>query len=504
MAKVIRLGQQIWRNYHKTAECNVKARIELANGEEANGRAYLKGVADSVLALLKEAKQYNIPVRPIGAGWSPAPINVVEDGWLVETMRLNRVFKLDSGALHVDCNIASEALLLVQCGATVDEVYESAEQLGRSLQTGGASNGQSFAGACATGTHGSVWRAGGIQDHVRAIQLVTPERILWIAPAKAVLSDEFVAQTGSGIIRDDQIFAACQVHVGSMGFVTAMLIETDPIYMVQNIQKAVKIDREHIDWLSAGEFTKFSREFGLNEEPYFQQLILNPFDPFDKKALLRFLYKRPFDPTIPPPPPSQMGAGYDALTLLGKAMASTDLFKAEILQMAMEKGYPNDRDVGDPAAIATWGNTTEEHSPMGDLFNGSVTLERSQLSAAFDLIIDSFREGGGGTVVTMRFLHKAQGLLAPARWEDNVVIDFDGPNVDSSHRGYKQVIAALDEANIPFTRHWGKTNNLDESRVKQDYGQAFDDWKSAQAQIMSDPADRKVFANPELQKLGLI
>ena len=504
MARIVNLGQQVWTNYHQTAECNLKGRIELVNGDEENGRAHLKGVAETVRKLLREARQYQIPVRPIGAGWSPSPINVVEDGWLVETLRLNRTYKLSAENLHADCDVEAESLLLVQAGATVDEVYESAEELGRSLRTGGASNGQSFAGACATGTHGSVWEAGGIQDHVRAVQLVTPDRILWIEPKKGVLSDAFIAQTGSEIIRDDRIFAAAQIHVGAMGFVTAMLIETDPIYMVQNIQKAVKIKREQIDWLCRGEFRKFSCAHGLNEEPYFQQVILNPFDPFGKKSLLRFLYKRPFDASIPPPRPGQMGAGYDALTLLGRAMANSDLFKAEILQLAMEKGYPDNRDVDDPPAIATWGHTTEEHAPIASLFNGSVTMDRRKLGEAFDLIVDSFRQGGGGTVVTLRFVREAQGLLAPAHWPDNVVIDFDGPNVESSHQGYKKVVEALDDAGIAFTRHWGKTNNLDERRVKGDYEQKFADWKWAQSQVMPDAADRQVFANAELVRLGLI
>lgn len=504
MVEIVHQGHRMWENYHKTAACNPKQRLELLNGSATNGRALLKDVAETVMALLKEARQYQIPVRPIGAGWSPAPINVVEDGWLVETLRLNRTFKLSAADLHPDCDVGAEALLLVQAGATVDEVYESAEEIGRSMRTGGASNGQTFAGACATGTHGSVWRSGGIQDHLRAIQLVTPERILWIAPERAVLSDAFIAQTGSEIIRDDRIFAAAQVHIGALGFVTAMLVETDPIFMVQNIQKAATIRREHIDWLSEGNFRKFSQEFGLNEEPYFQQLILNPFDPFDKKALLRFLYRRPYDASIPAPTPGQMGAGYDALTLLGKAMARFNLFEAEILQLAMEQAYPQDRDVDDPPAIATWGNTTEEHSPIASLFNGSVTIERSLLNDVFDLIIDNFRRGGGGTVVTLRFVHKAQGLLAPARWEDNVVIDFDGPNVATSHNGYKNVVTALDDAGIAFTRHWGKTNNLDARRVIQDYEQDYANWRWAQTQIMPDAADRQIFANDELVKLGLV
>ncbi|VAV88346.1 hypothetical protein MNBD_ALPHA04-2437, partial [hydrothermal vent metagenome] len=118
MTEIIHHGQQVWTNYHKTAACNLKSRIELKNGQEQGGRACLKAVAETVLALLGEAKQYGIAVRPVGAGWSPAPINIVEDGWLVETMRLNRTFKLNPAAIHGDCKIAPEALLLVQCGAT--------------------------------------------------------------------------------------------------------------------------------------------------------------------------------------------------------------------------------------------------------------------------------------------------------------------------------------------------------------------------------------------------
>ncbi len=57
MAEIIHLGQQVWANYHKTAACNLKDRIELANNEEANGRAFLKGAAETVFELLKEAKK---------------------------------------------------------------------------------------------------------------------------------------------------------------------------------------------------------------------------------------------------------------------------------------------------------------------------------------------------------------------------------------------------------------------------------------------------------------
>lgn len=504
MARIIQHGAQIWTNYHKTFASNLRDRIEIANGDERSGRAVLRDTAQTIRTYLQAARERGHPVRPIGSGWSPSAINQCEDGDLIETRRLNRSFRIAPEHCHADSLVPAEALVLVQAGATVDEVYESAEELGRSLSTGGASNGQTIAGACATGTHGSVIHLGGIQDHVRAVQIVTADRIVWIEGSQPLLSDDFIAATGSEIWRSEEALAAAMVHVGALGVVTAMLLETEPIFMVQNIQKAVRIEREVIDWLAAGDFRRFSNVYGLDEDPYFAQVIFNPFDPFGKKALLRFLYRRPFDAAIPPPPAPEMGAGYDALSLIGKVMAATDLLRDDILQLAMELAYPGNRDIGDPPAIATWGNTTEEHQPIANLFNGSVTLERSLLASAFDCIIDAFNSGGGGTVVTLRFIARAKGLLAPARWADNVVIDFDGPNVPTSHASYAKVIDALESAGIAFTRHWGKTNNLDAERVIADYGQDYHRWQAVQAQLLPTDADRHLFANRELIKLGLL
>lgn len=502
MPRPLRHGPRHWVNYHGTESAELGDLIELLNSEREGGRNVLHEVATDVLALLQEASRSGASLRPLGAGWSPSPIAIVQGGWLVETRRINRCFGLT--AQDVVRGTDPSRLMLVQAGATVDEVNDCAEELGLSLRTGGASNGQTWAGACATGTHGSVLDAGGIQDHIRAVQVVTPSGIFWVEPHRPVMSPEFVAATGSTIFRDDDVFAACQVAVGAMGFITAMVIECVPIYMVRNIQKRARIEREDISRLAEGDFRGFSRAFGLNEEPHFLQVILNPFAPFEKDALLRMLYLRDFDPAIPPPPRPLTGAGYDALTLIGKAMAGIDLLRADILQLAMRAGYAVQRDIHDPEAIATWGHTTEPHNPIANLFNGSVTMPRSDLERAFDPLIEAFLSGGGGTVVTLRFMQRAAGLLAPARFDSNVVIDFDGPRSDVSHRSYRAVVAKLDALGIRFTRHWGKTNDLDAVRVARDYGDDYRRFRVAQRRLMPDSADIAVFRSDPLVHLGLI
>ncbi|WP_017671316.1 FAD-binding protein [Blastomonas sp. AAP53] len=502
MPAPLRHGPRHWVNYHGTESADLSDLVELQNSTASTGRAVLRDVAHDVLALLQQARQAGQQVRPLGAGWSPSPISVVQGGWLVETRNINRCFRLT--ARDVAPGRDASCLMLVQAGATVDEVNDSAEELGLSLRTGGASNGQTWAGACATGTHGSVLAAGGIQDHVRALQVVTPSGVFWVEPHQPVMSPDFVGATGSTIFRDDDVFAACQVAVGAMGFVTAMVIECVPIYMVRNIQKRAKLARGDITRLANGDFRGFSRALALDEQPHFVQVILNPFAPFTRDALLRLLYLRDFDPGIPPPPRPLAGAGHDALTLIGKAMAGLDLFRADVLQLAMRAGYATQRDISDPEAVATWGHTTEPHNPIANLFNGSVTMARSDLERAFDPLIEAFLNGGGGTVVTLRFMQRAAGLLAPARFENNVVIDFDGPRSDVSHRSYRAVVARLDAMGIRFTRHWGKTNDLDAARVASDYGDDYRRFRLAQRRLLADPGDIAVFRSDPLVHLGLI
>ncbi len=107
-------------------------------------------------------------------------------------------------------------------------------------------------------------------------------------------------------------------------------------------------------------------------------------------------------------------------------------------------------------------------------------------------------------MITLRFMKRAKGLLAPARFADNVVIDFDGPRSDVSHRSYRAVVASLDALGIRFTRHWGKTNDLDAARVARDYGDDYRRFRAAQRRIMTDPGDLVVFGSDCMAHLGLI
>jgi len=446
-------------------------------------------------------------VRAVGSGWSPAPIALSPDGWQLEMARLNRTFRLSAAEIAAEIADGTDpgTLILAQGGALVDEVNDRVERdLQRSLRTTGASNGQTIAGACATGTHGSAIEAGGIQDHVRAIQIVTPTDIWWVEPAKGMLSDAFIAACGAMPLRDDAAFAAAQVSVGALGVVTAVILETVPRYLVEVVQTKRIVAHAEIDLLAAGKFREFSALVARDAEPYFVQVIINPYRPTKGKALIKLLYRREWTADYLKPGPAPLGASYDTLSILGDLIVRFPFLRGWLLQRVMEWSYPDGPKPGDPLPTGTWGEMTETHTPLGNLFNGSVTMARDDLCRALDVILKAYVSGGGGNSVTFRFMERAKGLLAPARFAQNAVIDFDGIRSAKALDSYHRVTAALDAAGIAFGRHWAKTNALDAARVRADYGPALDQWLAAQAVIMPCADDRALFRNPELVKLGLI
>ena len=505
MAHAVRRGAQTWENYHGTASCRLTERIELWNDATVSGRETLNAAAVLVQGLLRQAKAAGVIVRPVGSGWSPAPITMSPDGWQLEMPRLNRTFRLAKGDLAAGNPVDAATLILAQCGALVDEINDRVEgDLHRSLRTTGASNGQTIAGACATGTHGSVIGAGGIQDHVRAVQIVTPSDIWWVEPSAGFLNDAFITASGAQPLRDDNAFAAARLAVGSLGVVTALVLETVPRFLVEVLQTKRVVAHSEIEMLAAGDFRGFSRLLGYDEDPYFVQFIVNPYSPTKGKALIKTMYRRDWRADYPHPGPAPLGASYDTLSLLGDLLERFAFLRGWLLQQAMELAYPAGPKPGEALPIGTWGELTETHTPLGNLFNGSVTVPRAALPRALDTIVKAYTSGGGGNSVTIRFMDAASGLLAPARFAHNAVIDFDGVRSAASLESYRRVVAALNEAEIPFGRHWAKTNLLNEARVRSDYGDKLTRWLAAQAQIMPDAADRAVFRSPELVKLGLI
>jgi len=494
-----------WVNYHKTGESILSGRFALRSAGLGPGRDDIREGAQATLEWLGDAKKAGIPVRPVGGAWSPSNIQTVQDGWMLNTRRYNRCFRLGEDDF-TDRGTVPAKYFLVEGGVQIDEISDKLEsdEVGRSLRSTGASNGQTIAGACATGTHGSVLAAGGIQDHVRAVQIVTPSGIHWIEPATPLMSDKFIAATGATMVhRSDEMFAAALVPVGSLGIVTAMVIETVPRFYLQAILKLIDFGRADLQLLADGEFRVFSDKHGLPEEPYFVMVVTNPHKPFRRKAVVRFLYERAsMDDCKCAETPAELGAGYDSFTMLGWVLHNLPFANGFIIQtimrLAVGKGIgPEDKLIG------TWGMTTETHKPLAKIFTGALFCERKDLPRLFERGCEAFAGAGGATAVTLRFMKGGHGLLAPARWPETAGMDCDGPDSPRTRRAFAKMLTAFDGQDpIPFTRHWGKENQLDAARVAADYGVDLIRWKAVRNMLLS-PADRALFRTQVLDAWGL-
>lgn len=493
-----------WSNYHKTGTAALAGRYAVRSGERPLGRQDLGQVGKELRAWLRSARQAGTTIRPVGGAWSPSNIQLAHQGWMLNSRRLNRIFRIAAEDLAHPSSFDPASLVLVEGGTQIDEINDKLEgAMGRSLRSTGASNGQTIAGACATATHGAVLEAGGIQDHVRALQLVTPAETFWIEPAAGVMGEDFVAATGSTLIRDDEVFAAALVHVGALGLVTAYVLETVPLYLVRPIMKLIDFARDDLEMLERGDFHAFSRRHALDREPYFVMVITNPHKPFGRKAIVRFLYKEPYALVATGGTGKQMGAGYDAFSLLGWIFRNVPLAYGWLTELIMKLGVGSGTDIDDPPVYGSWGSTTETHRPMADLFTGAIFCDRAELVRVFDLLCRSFTQAGGRTVVTLRFMKGGPGLLAPARWENTAGLDCDGPGSDRTRQAFCKALEALEAEGIAFTRHWGKFNNLDASRVAHDYGDDLVRWKAVRDRLIPNPQDRALFRSAELDHLGL-
>lgn len=510
MPQIIRKGPGNWSNYHQTVEFFADDRLELAIGatEDPDPEDYFRETAALFKTLLGEAVTKASDIRPLGGAWSFSELNKT-DGAVLQTLRSGRVFACPAGSLKPNAAADPRTLVLAAGGTRIGDLNEWLEPNGLSLKTSGASDGQSLAGALATGTHGSVHSIGGIQNQLRGIHLVvSPTQSVWIEPAGApALTDAFALKFADRVTRNDTLFQAAAVHLGGLGYVNAVLLEVAPIFMVEMVQTKQKITTDWIDELAAGNFRAVARRLGHDEDPYYYQVILNPFGPYKKKALHRLLLKRPA-----PGPEAFTEAAFidfghliDPLTLMSEIFAAAPFLRGPAIGVLTEtlfKTIPDKPD--DPPLLQTWAQTTPPHKNNGKLFSTGFAVPRERLRAALDAMLGAFKAAGGGDVVTtLRFVGKSVGTMAFTRFDNNVVVDFDGFRSDASRKVTLAAIAALDAAGIPYSRHWGKMAPITAGVVARDYDAKAAAWRDARTQLLPQEV-RNVFASAALRNWGLV
>ncbi len=493
-----------WTNKHLNVTQQIDRLYDVWNPPAPNpdGWGDLQLTIRQLQALLRDAGARPDPIRlrGIGGGWSLSRA-AVTDGRLVNTKGLNWKFPLQGNHLLPGYKGAPSDLVFAQCGTSVQELNSYLERRGYSLKTSGASNGQTIVGAVATGTHGSAFGFGAMQDFVVGMHIiVSPDRHYWLErDSYRVVSQDFLAKLGAEPKWDDDIFNAALVSFGSFGLIHAVLIETEPIYLLEAFRRRLPMDANLTRAMQTLDFTGLNLPYP-NETPFHWEATLNPYD-IAGGAYVTAMYKRPYRPDYPRVPAAGggLGPGDDLLAVIGTLF---DVAPAPVPFIVKQFA-----SIFLPLYESRWGTHGETFTAT-DARGKGISVELGvpieEVGRAREIILAANAAAGPfGGFFAFRYVPASKALLAFTHYDMTCCIEFPGVAENVSMRFYQQMWDDLDRAGIPYTLHWGQVNNYMSQRVRATYGnRAVDTWIDARHTLL-DETGRKVFSSPFLEQCGL-
>jgi len=487
-----------WENSHETFIQPVNNLFDIYNGETADVLYNYNAATEAIQEKLKEAVSQNLSVRALGGGWSWTKV-AATDGWIFNTKNLNIILKVSSQRISNDFTGDINQLLYAQCGNSIQELNRFLRNKNRSLKTSGASNGQTLAGAISTGTHGAALNFGATQDFVKGLHIiVSPDKHIWLErESEPVISDSFAAELKTEIVRSDELFNAALVSFGSFGFIHGIMIETEPLYLLECYRERVPIDNSLKQIMETLDFNGSSFPHG-NETPHHFQVLINPYD-IDGGAYVTTMYKRPYRNDYIPPVVNinAAGPGADAPVFLGRVV---DLLPGSIpalINMLISKSYaPYPKTEGISGEIFT--NT----DLRGKVLSSAVAVPADFVNRVTDILMEINDSKKFFGLFSYRYVKQTGATLGFTRFEKSCVVEFDGVDSDNSYEFYEAVWNRLEAENIPFTFHWGKLNNLNTERTEKMYGAKKDEWVKARNTLLP-PESIRLFNNKMLEDFGL-
>lgn len=508
-----------WENWHETVKGPIK-RVDVIN-RPPDDLSYSKEAVLRCTAQIKrairEAKADGQECRAVGRGWSlsDAPLTT---GTMIDISNLNLIRKVHHMQVDPEYKGGVErrrTLVMAQAGTYVAELnrwLEAPEQK-LSLRTTGAANGQTLAGATQTGTHGSVLGRGAMHDQVVALHIITgPDSEVWLERKSYPVIKEKVAKAyGAPLLRDDDLFNAAVMGLGSFGVIHNMVMETRGRFMLSafNMNKdrngnTLKFDTDMRHRIATLDFSTENRldPAGRSGDPYFYQPIINPNTAAPHGVLLTHMYEEEWDEDHDIDyalKEDKWGPGYDFVSIAGRILNVAE-FLVPIFSGVVEKSLFS---VGEN--FGTWGELFGYKTRRTLVASGTVAVDLPDALAALDALIELNDEIGPVPLVYgCRYVKKSDAFLAFNRWDTTFVISIDGVANADSTAFFSALPAKMAAKGIAFTQHWGKTNAYDAARVRAAYGDAaVDKWIAARQALLPDPAVRNMFANSLIRRCGL-
>jgi hypothetical protein len=503
-ARVVVNNQTQWTNKHQNFTQDINLYYDVWNPPPpvTDGWGDLRLTVAKLQSLINQAAQDNVRLRAYGGTWSLSRA-AVTNGRLINTKPLNWWFPLASRFVSPSYLGSPVDLVFAQCGISVGELndYLFERQRKSALKTSGASNGQTIVGAISTGTHGAATEVGAMQDFVVGMHLIVgPKRHVWLERSSyPVVSGELISTLGAELLRNDSLFNSAIVSFGSFGIIHGVLLETEPIYLLETYRVRMPVDDSLRRAMTTLDFTTLALP-SPGEKPFHFEVVINPHD-MNNGAYVTIMYKRPYRDSYTHPTPAQggLGPGDDVLGVIGSVGDAAPGLVPTLVNTFVGKTYKEyTKQEGTPGEIFTW-NTTH-----GKAMSTEIGLAFEQSSKALDCVLAAHQSAGPfGGLIAFRFVKKSPATLAFTRFPYTCTIELPGTFSNRSEQFFRQVWKELDNAGIPYTLHWGQQNDLSAARVRRMYGDAsVNEWIQSRRTLLNDKM-RAVFSSPFLESCGL-
>ena len=504
-ARIMPYHQNTWTNKHQNFTQQIEMYYDIANPRRPVTDAWsdMRLTVAKLQSLIAQAAQDNARLRAYGGTWSLSRA-AVTNGRLIDTRYLNWRFPLKPQHVSPDYPRAAGNLIFAQCGISISELNKFLAGRKSSLKTSGASNGQTFAGAVSTGTHGSAIEIGSMQDYVVGLHIiVAPDKHVWLErKSYPVASGDLISKLGvaaDSVLRDDMLFNAALVSFGSFGIIHGLVFEVEALYLLEASRQRMAIDNHLRQAMETLDFSALQLP-DPNEPPFHFEVVINPHD-IQGGAYVTTMYQRKYrnDYIRPPQLEGGFGPGDDLLAVIGNVNdAVPDLVPAAVnfFVNRVNKVYQKQEGVHGEIFSAT-----DTH---GKATSTEIGVAKEDASRVLDCLLDVHRVAGPfGGVFAFRFVKKSDALLAFTKFPYTCTIELPGVFSNRSDQFFQRVWAELDNAGIDYTLHWGQVNNFTPARVRKMYGDAaVNQWIQSRNTLLNAQM-RKVFSSPFLESCGL-
>ncbi|MEJ7679334.1 MAG: hypothetical protein WKG06_16045 [Segetibacter sp.] len=137
------------------------------------------------------------------------------------------------------------------------------------------------------------------------IYITGPDKHVWVEKASnPVASPDFIEWLNAELVQDDDIFNSAVVSFGSFGFIHSLLIETEPVFLLEKHTSAnVPYNDDLKTAINTLDFTRIENflPYPLNAQSpplYHFEVLFNPhhfaFNDSAKGVYFKLMYKIPF------------------------------------------------------------------------------------------------------------------------------------------------------------------------------------------------------------------